>query len=128
MVLKAPYIELLYSAVDDDIIPELKRLVCAALAAREQFRKSKPPWAPELPISFDACEKLQNSASQRMRQLGKFAYSLLVSQYDPAHPSFSEWLAQRGRRPDDESLERFERFLRRIDAGIMHRGVVPASL
>src|SRR4051794_31916291 len=71
LVLKAPYIELLYSAVDDDLIAKkLKPMVCAALAARAQFRTTKPPWAPDLPISVDACEQLQNSCSARMRRLG----------------------------------------------------------
>jgi len=43
---------------------------CAALAWREQFRLSKPPWAPDLPISIEACNKLQESCSSRMRRVG----------------------------------------------------------
>src|SRR4051794_30634685 len=69
LVLTAPYIDFLYSACDDNFIPKLKTLVCAALAWRERFRTTKPAWAPDLPLNFDGCEKLENSCSKRMREL-----------------------------------------------------------
>lgn len=127
LVLEAPYIKLLYSAVDDAFIPKLKRLVCAALAAREQFHRTKPSWAPDLPISCADCEKLQNSASRRMRQLGDYGTSLQQSQYDPAHPLFDAYCRE-GEKiwHDDETRDGWVEFLERLDAGIMHRGAVPA--
>jgi hypothetical protein len=122
LVLKAPYIDFIYSACDDALVPKLKKLVCAALARREQFRRTKPPWAPDLPTSLDACEKLQTSCSTRMQKLGDYGYSLLLAQWDPTHPSFADWLAAGRRGHSDETLEAFEQLTDRIDAGVQHRG------
>jgi hypothetical protein len=58
-------------------------------------------------------------------QPGRYALQLMMSRYDLAQPSFIEWLAAGGRRPDDETLERWEKFVKRMDAGILHRGKVP---
>jgi hypothetical protein len=126
-VLKAPYIELLYCAADDDLIAKLKPMICAALARREQFRQlPKPPWAPDLPLSFEACEKLQNSGSSRMRRVGNFGMSLLMSQWDEAHPAFDQYCCE-GKKVwrEDETLDGWAELLERMDAGIMHRGAVP---
>jgi hypothetical protein len=119
-VLKTPYLGLLYSAVDDDLIAQLKPMVVRALAWRERFRQTKPSWAPELPINLDEIGQLQNGCSRRMRQVGDFGYSLLLSQWDEAHPEFTtkQW------QPDDEQLEQWERFAARMNAGILHRGHV----
>src|SRR5262245_19213170 len=71
LVLQAPYIEFIYSALDDAIVPELKDLVCAALAARERYRRSKPAWAKDLPLSIDACEMMEGSSCPRVQAVGR---------------------------------------------------------
>jgi hypothetical protein len=127
-VLEAPYIKLIYSAVDDEIIARLKPMVCAALAWQVQFRKTKPSGAPELPINYDDCERLRGSRSSRMRRVGEFGYSLWMSQWHPEHPEFADYCREvkaGGYWRHDEMLQRCEQFFKRIDAGILNRGVVP---
>src|SRR5262249_32877563 len=94
----------------------------------EQFRKTKPDWAPDLPISFDACQQLQSSTSKRMRQLGDFGMSLLMAQWDLAHPEYADYCREvkpgqcwRG----DETLEEWERLCWRISDGVDRRGQPP---
>ena len=64
--------------------------VCAALATREQFRKTAPDWAPELPLRHEACEALQNSDNNRLSMVGLYAGSLCLADWED-HPPFADY-------------------------------------
>jgi hypothetical protein len=86
-----------------------------------QFRLDGPSWAPDLPIDSDACQELENNASARMQCVGEYGTSLLISQWDPAHPAFDDYCRETG--PgwywhQDENVPKFRQFLRQANVGI----------
>jgi len=89
-VAQAPYIDYPYFVLDEVLIQTLKRRVCRALAAREWFRKTKPPWAPDLPLSAAEIAKMQEDPDPRLQLVGHFADSLRCNDWNyQQHPPFS---------------------------------------
>jgi len=87
-ILSAPFIELHYAMFDDALIAELKNLICKALTAQMRFHESKPAWAPDLPLSFNAARELKRKRDPRVQLVGFFGLSQLIAQYDEDHPAF----------------------------------------
>jgi hypothetical protein len=114
-MLSVPIIDFSYPARRPELVPELKRIVVAALTWRERFARSKPDWAPQLPVTIDGCMKMQASASRRMKKLGDFAYSLMLSRWDSRHPDYEDYV--RGREEvwnHDETMEGWEQLFQQI--------------
>jgi len=87
-ILSAPFIELHYAMFDDALIAELKNLICKALTAQMRFHESKPAWAPDLPLSFNAGRELKSKRDPRVQLVGYYGISQLIAQYDEDHPAF----------------------------------------
>jgi hypothetical protein len=75
--------------------PDLaKATVCAALIARERFRKDGPAWAQPLPLHEDCFEALQKAERPRGMLLGYFSESLSDVSWDyELHPRFNAFAA-----------------------------------
>lgn len=84
----APYIGFKYRI---DCGPRIQQIVCFALATRKLFEKSKPSWAPALPISVIEYEKLKNDESPRINLVGHYGGSLIALEWDERHPSFPDY-------------------------------------
>ena len=56
--------------------PCLRQRVCAALSAREHFRRHAPAWTPALPLRWEDCEALENADCARLNLVGLFGSSL----------------------------------------------------
>jgi hypothetical protein len=65
-----------YPLFDDACVANLKRLLCAALAARKWFSEHGPPWAPPLPLSSAEREALEHGG--RLHLVSHYAGSLRV--------------------------------------------------
>jgi hypothetical protein len=112
-----PLLDLSYPARDQALVPLLKQIVVAALVWQERFRQSKPDWyAAELPITGNDCMKAMASGSRRMRQLGQFAHSLMLSRWNPAHPEFADFCrAGEDVWNNDETMEGWEALWERMN-------------
>jgi hypothetical protein len=119
---EAPVIEFKYAAADDGIIAMLKPMICRALARRRQFRlEPNHPWAPTLPLCFDDCREMGFDASSSIRRVGRYATSLYVSLWDPAHPLFDDYYNEIGTTycwHEDENIAKLKQFLLQLMAGI----------
>src|SRR5215831_8031879 len=69
-IIFAPFIEFPYATFDDELIAELKDLICKALATQIRFRESKPAWAPDLPLSLNAGRELKRNRDPCVRLVG----------------------------------------------------------
>jgi hypothetical protein len=64
--------------------------VCAALCAREQFRRTAPPWAPLLPLRDEDCDELVNDDDRRLNLVGYYCSSMRHAEWDyQQHPPFA---------------------------------------
>jgi hypothetical protein len=88
VILSAPFVEIHYAMFDDELIAELKDLICNALATQARFHASKPSWAPDLPLSLNAGRELKRKRDPRVRLVGYYGISQLVAKYDESHPAF----------------------------------------
>jgi hypothetical protein len=82
-----------YAPGEDNVRP-LKKLACAALAAREWFYENGPADLQPLPLSYDEREdvKREGGLSGLSTILGLYARSLACRDYDvDEHPSFFEY-------------------------------------
>jgi hypothetical protein len=84
----APYIGWRYRV---NCGPRIQQIVCSALAARKLFEKSKPPWAPSLPISKPDCDKLRYDGNPKFNLIGYYGGSRAASEWDERHPSFIDY-------------------------------------
>jgi hypothetical protein len=91
LVIDAPIIGLLYSAIDDELIAELKALTCRGLATWARFHRSKPSGFPDLPLSFDAGQKMICDRDPRVALVGYYGHSQLMAKWDEEHPSFNDF-------------------------------------
>jgi hypothetical protein len=91
LILEAPIIKLLYSAVDDELIAMLKVVACDAVVAWQRFHESKPPGLPDLPVNSVACNKLLGERDYRLQLLGKYGVSQRGSLFNREHPSFPDF-------------------------------------
>src|SRR5262249_6120944 len=69
--------------------PQIQRIVCRALAARELFRRHAP-WAPVLPLRSADYEKMIHNKSSEIAVTGYFGRSWACANWGP-HPSFSTY-------------------------------------
>jgi hypothetical protein len=83
-----PYIGDLFLVAAEFMFPHYKRLVCAALFARNSFEQQKPPWAPSLPLSDTDVKKLLRDEDPRLSLLGYFAASWACANWHRSHPPF----------------------------------------
>jgi hypothetical protein len=114
-ILSVPIIDFSYYARNPELVPELKRIVVAALTWRERFARSKPDWAPVLPVTIDGILRMQASASRRMKKLGDFAYSLLLARWDVRHPDYEDYVrAGEDVWNHDETMEGWEQLFQQI--------------
>jgi hypothetical protein len=113
--MSVPVIEFSYPADDQELVPQLKRAVVNALVWRERFDQTKPPWAPQLPVTLDGCMRLQASGSKRMKQMGNFSRSLLTSLWDSQHPDLENYVHGREKVwGGDATIEKWERLFARM--------------
>jgi hypothetical protein len=91
LILEAPIIKLLYSAIDDELIAMLKTVTCDAVVAWQRYDESKPPGLPGLPVNSVACNKLLNERDYRLQLLGKYGGSQRGSLFDKGHPSIRDF-------------------------------------
>jgi hypothetical protein len=114
-MLSVPIIDFSYPARNPELVPLLKGVVVNALTWRERFDQTKPPWAPQLPVTVDGCMRMQASASKRMKQLGNFCYSLMLARWDVRHPDFAEY-CRAGEEVwnHDETMEGWEALFQQI--------------
>jgi hypothetical protein len=114
-----PYLGIWYALYDDDSVRQYAPIVCNALAWAIRFRRTKPDWAPELPMNIEDIEKLRASGSRRMRQLGDYALALMIALWAPRCPTFDEYCNGADVHwPDDEAVEGWERLQERTKAGL----------
>lgn len=70
----------------------LKRIVTDALDARAWFAEQKPGWAPNLPLDWSGCRKLQRDRINKIRMVGYFAESLRRQYWSwKSHPTFARF-------------------------------------
>src|SRR5262245_38126573 len=81
---EAPSIKDRYLSCTAYYTPQLERMICRALAARERFRATAPPWAwaTELPLDSAEIRKLMWSGDPRRVVVGLFANSLACANWD----------------------------------------------
>ena len=111
-----PVIGGLYIPDLPETIPPLLS-ICAALCARERFRRDAPAWAPQLPLRPEDCTALENADSGRLNLVGYYGSSLRGLDWDyESPPSFRAYacdlMAYRATpdeiRTDVELLREFE--------------------
>jgi hypothetical protein len=86
-----PIIKRLYPELDNDYLVKLKRLTCAALAARKWFRQHGLPGIL-LPLNFADIDKLRRDESSRVNMVGLYGSSLMMLEYDYlTHPPFHDY-------------------------------------
>jgi hypothetical protein len=90
--LEIQYIGLTFIAGHDP--PILRQKVCAALCARERFRRDAPAWAPSLPLRWEDCEELENDSSPRLNLVGYYGSSLRWTDWDRQHPPFATFASR----------------------------------
>ena len=71
----------------------LRQAVFNALCARAQFNGEKPDWAPDLPLRWHECRKLENSDNLRSNLVGLFASSQYSAEWDLRHPTFTPFVS-----------------------------------
>jgi hypothetical protein len=86
-----PIIKRLYPELDNDYLVKLKRLTCAALAARKWFRQHGQPGII-LPLNFADIERAQRDEESRVNLVGLYGSSLMMLEYDYlTHPPFHDY-------------------------------------
>jgi hypothetical protein len=90
---EVPYIKDRFPAHRPYVTPQLERMICRALAAREWFRQHAPPGMPELPLSSAEIRKLIWSGNNRRVVVGLFANSLACANWAfEIHPVFRDYV------------------------------------
>jgi len=82
-----PFLDDSFAVECESLFPQIQRIVCRALSARELFRMHVP-WAPALPLSSADCEKMIRDKNSRIALAGYFARSWALANWSSAHPSF----------------------------------------
>jgi hypothetical protein len=78
---------------DEQVLLLLPR-ICAALCARKRFRWDAPLWAPVLPLTWEACQELEDDDDPRLNLVGLFGGSLRGTGWDyDGHPPFAAFVA-----------------------------------